>query len=286
METTLSKGQMYHTTLEYMVVRFAATSRQMGLRAHTVEELRAWQHELRCRLRRIIGLEQMISHAKDDGCRPVFVIGDGSAETVVIENFDAIYTALSVRHESKRRLVLACTWFDIVDKRPGSGDLFLLDAGIGRLDIAGGRCWSRGLNAEYSAKHAPDGIHIRNAGGDFWMFGFKNEGDGTKVETVAGGRSELYAYVLSNSATPSAEKPVLFISHESATTIHLGEGVLRNQPSGNLVRETRGGTTVEYRAAQAPRGNKGASALLLYGGAPARPDEKPPLTGYPPAAAP
>lgn len=236
---------------------------------------------------RIIGLEQAISHAKNDGCQPVITVGDGSAATVVIEHFDAMYTDISIRHAGKRRLVLACMALRDVDKLPGSGDLFLFDTIISTLSLDGGRCWSRGLNMEYSAQHSRDGIHVHNAGADFWMFGFKNEGDGTKVATTAGGKSELYAYVLSNKATPSDQKPVLFIVRDAAATINLSEGVLRKQPSGNLVRETRGSETQEFAAAQAPRAGNNASALVMFGAAPAKLDEKPPLEGYPvPPAAP
>lgn len=61
----------------------------------------------------------------------------------------------------------------------------------------------------------------------------------------------------------------------------LSEGVLRKQPSGNLVDETRDGTTNHFTAAQAPRAGNGASALVLYGGAPAAAHERVPLEGYP-----
>lgn len=50
---------VFHTTLPYMLDRFQAIGRQMGLRARTAGELRAWQLELRARLRRLIGLDSM-----------------------------------------------------------------------------------------------------------------------------------------------------------------------------------------------------------------------------------
>lgn len=237
---------------------------------------------LRAKVERLIGLEQVI--ASKNG--PTFIIGDGEAPCVVIEHFDSIYTKLNIRHESKRNLLLACMNFEMVEKCPGSGDLFLFDTCMQSLRITGGNCWSRGLNCEYSQEHSPEGIHIINDGGNFWMFGFKNEGDGTKVATRNRGRSELYAHVLSNKATPSAEKPVLFTITDAEATINLHENVLRKQPSGNLVVETRSGQRSEFLAAQAIRGGNNASALVNYGGAPARPGEKPPLIGYPPPSAP
>jgi hypothetical protein len=200
---------------------------------------------------------------------------------VVIEHVDSIYTKLNIRHEAKRQLVLACLCFETIDKRPGSGDLFLFDTVVQNLRLSGGNCWSRGLNCEYSQEHSMDGIHVINDGGSFWMFGFKNEGDGTKIDTRNEGRSELYAHVLSNKATPADQKPVLFTITDAEATINLHENVLRKQPSGHLVRETRGGDQRAFDAAQAIRGGNNASALVLYGGAPARPGEQPPLVGYP-----
>lgn len=233
---------------------------------------------LRGKVRRLIGLEQGISRDS-----PVAItVADGDAPCVVIENFDSMYSRLTVHHAAKRTLLLACMSFATVDKQAGSGDLFLFDTYVQNLRLDGGRCWSRGLNSEYSAAHSPDGVHIINSGGLFWMFGFKNEGDGTKVVTSGGGRSELYAHVLSNQATPSADKPVLFVISDSSATITLDEGVLRKQPSGQLVRETRAGETKDFLAAQAVRAGNNASALVLFGGAKAPPGERPPLEGYPP----
>jgi Pectate lyase superfamily protein len=236
---------------------------------------------LRAKVERVIGLEQTI--ASKDG--PTFIIGDGEAPCVVIEHVDSIYTKLNIRHEAKRSLLLANMCFELVEKRPGSGDLFLFDTVIQTLWLNGGNCWSRGLNCEYSQEHSPGGIHVVNDGAAFWMFGFKNEGDGTKVDTKNGGRSELYAHVLSNKATPADQKPVLFTITDAAATINLHENVLRKQPSGTLVVETRGGERRTFLAGQAIRGGNNSSAMVNYGGAQARAGEQPPLVGYPSAGA-
>lgn len=234
---------------------------------------------LRGAVRRLIGLEQPIAR----GCKPVITIADGEAPCVVIEHCETIYTKLVIRHQSKRSVVLACMSFDLIEKLPGSGDLFLADTYVQTMHLADGNCWSRGLNCEYSAEHSPGGVHVVNAGAAFWMFGFKNEGDGTKVETRAGGRSELYAHVLSNRATPSDQKPVLFTVIDGEATISLHEGVLRKQPSGHLVDETRQGELRRFGAAEAIRiGNQGSS-LLLYGAAPARAQEQAVVCGVPAA---
>jgi hypothetical protein len=232
---------------------------------------------LRGKVRRLIGLEQPVAR----GCKPVITIAEGEAPCVVIEHFETIYTKLVIRHQAKRSVVLACMSFDLIEKLPGSGDLFLADTYVQTMHLADGNCWSRGLNCEYSAEHSPGGVHVVNQGAAFWMFGFKNEGDGTKIETRAGGRSELYAHVLSNKATPSDQKPVLFTVIEGEATISLHEGVLRKQPSGHLVDETRRGELRRFGAAQAIRIGNHGSSLLLYGAAPARAQERAPTVGCP-----
>lgn len=231
---------------------------------------------LRAAVHRVIGLEQTI--ATKNG--PTITIGEGSAPCVVIEHCDSIYAKLNIRHAAKRALLLQCMNFETVEKLPGSGDLFLFDTCIQTVLLNGGNCWSRGLNCEYSQEKSPRGIHVQNHGAAFWMFGFKNEGDGTKVETTGGGRSELYAHVLSNKATPANDKPVLFIIDGGEATINLHENVLRKQPSGHLVREKRGSDERAFDAGDAIRGGNNASALVLYGGAPAKPGEQPPMIGY------
>lgn len=229
---------------------------------------------LRGKVRRLMGLEQPIAR----GWKPVITIGDGEAPCVVIEHWESIYTKLVIRHQSKRSVLLACMSFEMIDKLPGSGDLFLFDTYVQTMHLADGNCWSRGLNCEYSQQNSPGGVHVVNRGANFWMFGFKNEGDGTKIETRSGGRSELYAHVLTNKATPV--KPVLFTVIDGEATISLHEGVLRKVPSGHLVQETRSGEQRAFDAAQAIRIGNNGSGMVLYGGAAARTGEVPPLVGY------
>jgi hypothetical protein len=50
----------YYPTMEYLMARFDAISRQMGFRAGTLEEHARWQAELRARLRAITGMNTML----------------------------------------------------------------------------------------------------------------------------------------------------------------------------------------------------------------------------------
>ena len=49
----------FFTALDYMLRRYDAVSGQMGLQATCIEELQAWQSELRAQLRRTLGLDTM-----------------------------------------------------------------------------------------------------------------------------------------------------------------------------------------------------------------------------------
>lgn len=49
----------FFTALDYMLRRYDVVSRQMGLQATCIENLQAWQGELRARLRRTLGLDTM-----------------------------------------------------------------------------------------------------------------------------------------------------------------------------------------------------------------------------------
>jgi len=49
----------FFTALDYMLRRYDTVARQMGLRAESVTELQAWQHELRAQLRRTLGIDTM-----------------------------------------------------------------------------------------------------------------------------------------------------------------------------------------------------------------------------------
>jgi hypothetical protein len=84
----------------------------------------------------------------------------------------------------------------------GSGRLFLENVGgtssrywsnlpqplpeaIPQFDFGGQTVWARQLNTEQKD------LKVRNEGGDVWILGLKNEEDGTYVQTLNGGRTEV-----------------------------------------------------------------------------------------------
>jgi hypothetical protein len=197
--------------------------------------------------------------AKD--CKLSIRIIEPSEQPFIIERMDTIYAPPIVSIEAKRPVVISSMALHSITVAPGCGPLFVEDCVWRRLDIGrGAKAWLRQANLEYAKEFRE---HIRNAG-DIWLLGFKNEGDATMVHTLPTGRSEIYAYVLANKATPSDEKPPMFIVDQGQMSLTLGESVLREQPYGTVVRETRNGETRNLRNADTPHRSNNGTSLGLY----------------------
>lgn len=72
------------STEAYLLHRFDAIGRQLGLRAATAEHLRLWQAEVRAHLRALIGLPAMQACPLDPRYDPVEQLGDHTRQRVVI----------------------------------------------------------------------------------------------------------------------------------------------------------------------------------------------------------
>lgn len=222
---------------------------------------------LRGNVSRLTGLERAPVKVDKGRPGPTFVVADGSAPLVVIERADTIYARWNVRHEGRRTLVLSSLILDQIEKTAGSGDLYIEDVCVADLTLKGGHCWSRQHNSEYGKR----GAQVEVEGGSvLWMLGLKNEGDSVKLRVGAGSQAEFWAYVLANSATPSAEKPpVIVVEDGGRMTGGFCENVGRKQPYQVLLRETRGGVTKELTRDQAPRrGSNGSAVGFLSAAAP------------------
>ena len=57
----MPKSTHYFTSMPYLMERFERFGRRLGFRAGAPEEARAWQHELRARVRELLGLNTMLS---------------------------------------------------------------------------------------------------------------------------------------------------------------------------------------------------------------------------------
>jgi hypothetical protein len=86
----------FYTTMEYLAARYDAVGRRMALRANSVPELLAWQHELRAQIRRQLGLDTMRA-APPEPCVTERVQLDGyTRERVVLQTEPGIWMPLYV----------------------------------------------------------------------------------------------------------------------------------------------------------------------------------------------
>lgn len=203
---------------------------------------------------RIIGCEREPAKSSDW----TVVVDEPSQHPLVIERFDTIYARTAVVLKASRPVVVSSMNLDRIVVEEGAGPLFVEDCIVRLLDLAPGtRCWARQINMEYVKD---DRAHARNVGGRFWCFGFKNEGDATMVATTASGRTEMHAYVLANKATPSEEKPPLFVVESGTLALTLGEAVGRKQPYAVIARTPSAAFTRERTE---KRGSGGSAIGLL-----------------------
>jgi hypothetical protein len=213
---------------------------------------------VRGKVRRIIFMGSQVVAGKGfkGSDKPVFRFEDGDAPTVVLEGLNHTYGSLEK------------LWFEAASTRT----LVLKNSIIGRYEGAGGRAfiedvcggpfifrkqdvWARQLNQE------DKGPHVVNDGGRLWVLGYKTERDGTLLETLNGGKTEVlgcFAY-----CTTGASKEPMFVVKDSAFSVTMGEAHFGGR-FDVLVRETRGAETKELNRKDA-KSRYGIGALLpLY----------------------
>jgi hypothetical protein len=188
-----------------------------------------------------------------------FVVRDGTHPVVVIERMTA---APAVEHQGSRTLVLRHLLGAGVTGT-GTGDLFIEDmvGGPVRLLNPAQRAWARQLNVELDGE-----VNVLNQGATLWVLGLKTERGNIKVDTQAGGATEvLGAHIYSTSQPKTAP---IFRIHESRASF---AGVAESNFDGNrytdYVSETRGGVTSVLQAGETPpRTSANGNVIVLYSG--------------------
>ncbi len=137
---------------------------------------------VRGEVRRIISLGKKV---KGSGS---FIVNDqGTRDTVIFDDIDAIYHDVSLQHTGDKTVVIrGCTALQYKSS-PGAGDLFVEDYVNGALEIhQSQRAWFRQLDIEV------DDTKFINRGGRVWIMGYKTEKGGTLCRTIEGGVTEIY----------------------------------------------------------------------------------------------
>jgi hypothetical protein len=143
--------------------------------------------ELRGSVRRLIGTEATVTG------KGIIRIADGSACVVVIERIEQpVGNSIRIEHASRRTLVLQNMLIaEYAPTIPNAGRVFIRDVVMRRLTFRNQEVWARQLNLEGSAA-AAGFPRVLNDNSRVWILGMKTEDDGTDVQTVNGGLTEVY----------------------------------------------------------------------------------------------
>jgi hypothetical protein len=190
---------------------------------------------------------------KFDGVRrPAFRLEEGTAETVVMENLMAMYgdAYWAFDHACRRNWVLnSCYIGAYINTVPG-GKALLTDFS-GEVHSDQQKIWVRNLNTE-SYVHT----HNTNRGGDLWILGIKTEKDRTIIDTIDGGRTELFGGFLYKNRQRVGPAPAFTSTDSEVSYNYKAIGV----PYAVQVQETRGVETREL-----PVETTGGSCVLFVG---------------------
>ena len=218
---------------------------------------------LRGNVRRFIGTEGRVRGSGR------LVFAEGAAPVVVVErfNFD-----LPIEHAATRTLAIRNVIGGSLTGT-GRGDFFAEDCAAGPwiFNNPRQRIWVRQLNVE-----SADTPNVVNNGATLWVLGMKTERNDVKLDTLAGGFTELLGF--HNYSTGSAKTtPLLRVTESSASFAGVGESNFEGTQYGECVRETRGGITQSLLRGETPaRTAANGNVIVLctaYSGTPKAPVE-------------
>jgi len=141
----------------------------------------------------------------------------------------------------------------------GAGETYIFDAVL-KLQAHGAqaRTYAWQFNAECCAQYnAADRNNLYMTAGDVWIFGWKGEGNGTKVHCY-GGRCEVLGFMQYNNTwnTAMAGIPLMVANNAQFTSACVGQIKFGTTTEfyDVLVRETRAGQTLDMDAAKTGTG--------------------------------
>ena len=164
---------------------------------------------------------------------------DGAAPTVVAERIDfGYFSNIKIEVDTTRTVVLSSGSVDKGITKTNTGDLFLEDfVSGGQIHLSGGTTYGRQVDPEVPGTH----ILVDN-GARFWALGVKSEVAGTVLDVEANSTAEVLGMFVYTSFVPD-QSPIIIINNgRFSGTVR--EMTHTNQPYPNVVRETRGGTTL------------------------------------------
>ncbi|MBD3320960.1 MAG: hypothetical protein GF350_07710 [Chitinivibrionales bacterium] len=206
---------------------------------------------IRGNVSRLIGCEGRLSG------NGTFVLGNEGPDTVIVQGFDCGGSGVSVKHQSRRTLVIRGV-VGMQYRSPGNvGPLFLDDYCVDDLSFKNQTVYARQLNCESSE------TKIVNENGQLWILGYKTERPGVLCNTRYGGSTEIlgsFTY-----ATGDAKTMAMFVDNESDFSLagHGGMSTSIN-PWKTLVAERRDGISKTFVSDSAlPREYDSAIPLFI-----------------------
>jgi hypothetical protein len=239
--------------------------------------------KIRGNVRKIVGfgveLHPLASSSFSAGI-PLFRVESNAVDTVFIQNFifyknpwaanTPLFANPLIEHASTATLVMkdlgiSSTSVQVAfSNQPSSGPIFIEDVDCNCMVFNNANVWCRQLDPEQDSGNA-NWLHVLNTGSKLWILGFKTESEGTLVQTINNGSTELlggFQFLWSGSSTPA------FINTESS--VSLSYITVNYNDYANHVVETRDGTTLTLTRANVVNRWNG-SAVPLYVGYRARP---------------
>lgn len=148
-----------------------------------------------------------------------FVVDDDAkgAPVVVFEHLQvfAPWPSFGVEARSAKRTVVLRSCSATPIARAGT-TLFMTNC-VGHAYIEkGATAWLRQWNTEGTPKSVR--VNTRNDGGTLWILGMKTEGDGTKVLTTNGGKTEILGTLIYNTSGIKDDHPCLAVEDASLSS--------------------------------------------------------------------
>jgi hypothetical protein len=173
-----------------------------------------------------------------------FIVDDKSSPVVKFQNIDSFGgPPVTIENRSaKNTLVVESCGVKILGT--GLGDIFATDAPcLMDLQKTGQKVWCRQLNPE---GNSDDGL-VKNSGADLWILGMKCEGEGVRIATKNGGRTEVFGTFIYGHGTKETDKrPIFDVDNASLAVLGLREITFAGGMYQVKVREKRGEVVKNY----------------------------------------
>lgn len=196
--------------------------------------------------------------------QPVFRLEDGKQDVVILEHFWGDYGGNDfywIEHASSRTLVLQniAVGSGKAYRNTGSGRLFIKDVAASDWVFNHQQVWARQINPE------GNNVKIVNNGSTLWILGIKTEDQGTAIQTIAGGKTEVLGGLLYPGSQIIPEDQPAFLNDESQLSVVIGESYYGGGHYKTFVKEIRDGETKILLSEFLP--NRGSAKMIpLYVG--------------------